>query len=344
MKPFTSGSEDLVIENPPPISPGPNPMPLDWEDKIPRHRELWEKAEAQHYDPNTSIDWAALSADDFTEEQRVAIAYWFATNATFENSGVPTFGYGMVESYEQHLGDSTSRMLLTIARDEGNHDEMCRRVVETVLPGFPYRREPTSALERQAANNLQWIHYTNSKYWSGYKNAYRERSLSAVMSPFIVGEAAASLVYMATSKSGTHPVFSDILRHIGTDEARHFAFCHFLAEATWGDLTDVERTSLTKNLKAAYVYISVVFGEPRAPFWDVPDYFGPVHAELESIARDAGMGIIPQEERNDIWRKGMLRVKGVSDRFGIEFPAVEELGIEGTEVPLTEEDLVVVSF
>jgi hypothetical protein len=34
----------------------------------------------------------------------------------------------------------------------------------------------------------------------------------------------------------------------------------------------------------------------------------------------------------------------VTDRYGIEFPAVPELGIDGTEVPLTEEDLVVVSF
>jgi hypothetical protein len=235
-------------------------------------------------------------------------------------------------------------VILTIARDEGNHDEMCRRVVETVLPGFPYRREPTSELERYAANNLRWIHFTNSRYWQSYKRAYDERSLSAVMSPFIVGEAAASLVYMATSKMGSHPVFSGILRNIGVDEARHFAFCHYLAEATWGDLRDDEREALTKNLKAAYVYISVVFGEPRPPFWSVPDYFRDAHHRMEEIARNAGLGIIPQEERDDIWRKGMLRVKSVTDRFDIAFPAVPELGIDGTEVALTEADLTVVSF
>lgn len=235
-------------------------------------------------------------------------------------------------------------MLLTIARDEANHDEMCRRVVETVLPGFPYHREPTSELERRAANNLRWIHYTNSKYWSSYKRAYTERSLSAVMSPFIVGEAAASLVYMANSKLGTHPTFSSILKHIGVDESRHFAFCNYLADATWGDLRDDERTALTKNLKAAYVYISVVFGEPREPFWNVPDTFRPAHAEMEEVARSAGLGVIPQADRDDIWRKGMLRVKSVSDRFDIPFPEVPELGIEGTEVALTKDDLVVVSF
>lgn len=341
---MTENDHLLLLEEPPPIESTRNPMPMDWEDRVPRHRELWEKAEAQHYDPNTAIPWADLKADDFTEAQRVALAYWFAVNGTFENSGVPTFGYGMVQSYEQHLGDSTSRMLLTIARDEGNHDEMCRRVVAELLPGFPYQRTPTSELERKAANNLAWIHYTNSKYWDSYKSAYEKRSLSAVMSPFIVGEAAASLVYMATAKNGSHPVFSEILRHIGVDESRHFAFCNFLADSTWGDLRDDERVALTKNLKAAYVYISVVFGEPRKPFWHVPDSFSDIHLELEEIARGAGLGIIAQEERDDIWRKGMLRVKSVTDRFGIPFPAVPELGIEGTEVALTEEDLMVVSF
>lgn len=335
--------DDLGLEVAPPILQ-PNPMPLDWEDKIPRHRGLWELAEAQHYDPNTAIDWASLKADDFSEAERVALSYWFAVNGTFENSGVPTFGYGMVNSYENHMGDSTSRVLLTIARDEGNHDEMCRRAVATLLPGFPYHRERTSAIEKRAANNLEWINYTNSKYWGGYKTAYQERSMSAVMSPFIVGEAAASLVYMATSKEASHPVFSSILEHIGRDESRHFAFCNYLAQDTWGDLRDDERLSLTKNIKAAYVYISVVFGEPRAPFWKVPGYFSETHHEMQEIARGAGLGIIPQAERDDIWRKGMLRVKSVTDRFGIEFPAVPELGIDGTEVALTEEDLVVVSF
>lgn len=342
---MTAQADDVEFAlEPPPAIAQPNPMPLDWEDKIPRHRGLWELAEAQHYDPNTAIDWAGISPDDFSEKERVALAYWFAVNGTFENSGVPTFGLGMVNSYENHMGDSTSRMLLTIARDEGNHDEMSRRVVETLLPGFPYRRTASSAAEKRAANNLEWINYTNSKYWGGYKNAYQERSMSAVMSPFIVGEAAASLVYMATSAEATHPVFSSVLQHIGRDESRHFAFCNYLAQDTWGELRDDERESLTKNIKAAYVYISVVFGEPRAPFWKVPAYFSETHHEMQEIARDAGLGIIPQAERNEIWRKAMLRVKSVTDRYGIEFPAVPELGIDGTEVALTEKDLVVVSF
>ena len=32
---------DLELESPPPVI-GPNPMPLDWSDKIARHRTLWQ--------------------------------------------------------------------------------------------------------------------------------------------------------------------------------------------------------------------------------------------------------------------------------------------------------------
>ena len=335
--------DETPLEVPPAIEPG-NPMPMDWTDRIPRHRELWEKAEAQHYDPNTAIDWAGLRAEDFSEQDRLAIAYWFATSSVFENSGVPTFAYGMVKSYEEHLGDSTNRVLLTIARDEANHDEMCRRVVQELVPGFPNEFTPASSAQRAAANNLAWIQYTNARYWSGYKAAYDSRTVPAVMGAFVAGEAAASLVYTETAKRTEHPVLAQVLQRIGVDESRHFACFNLMAQEHWERLGAEDKASLTKNLKAAYIYISVVFGEARPPFWKVPKSFEETHAKLQAAAADAGLGLLSEEERRDIWRKAMLRVKNLTDRAGVEFPAIEELGIDGTDTPIREEDLVVVSF
>jgi rubrerythrin len=333
----------LPLEEPPGIGAG-NPMPMEWADKIPRHRGLWERAEAQHYDPNTAIDWAGLKGSDFSDRDRLAIAYWFATSSVFENSGVPTFAYGMVKSYEEHLGDSTNRVLLTIARDEANHDEMCRRVVQELLPGFPNQFTPAGPQQRAAANNLAWIQYTNSRYWTGYKGAYDTRTVPAVMAAFVAGEAAASLIYTETAKRTEHPVLSQILHRIGVDESRHFACFNLMAQHHWEGLPDEDKASLTKNLKAAYVYISVVFGEARPPFWKVPESFGDAHATLQASAQDSGLGLLSPDERRDMWRRAMLRVKNLTDRAGVEFPAIEELGIDGTDAPIREEDLVVVSF
>jgi rubrerythrin len=336
--------DETPIEAPPAITGPDSPMPMEWADHIPRHRELWEKAEAQHYDPNTVVDWSALKATDFSEDDRLAIAYWFATGSVFENSGVPTFAYGMVKSYEEHLGDSTNRVLLTIARDESNHDEMSRRIVQKLLPGFPNDFTPANAAQRAAANNLAWIQYTNSRYWAGYKGAYDTRTVPAVMAAFVAGEAAASLIYTETAKRTKHPILSQVLHRIGVDESRHFACFNLMAQEHWERLSPKDKAGITKNLKAAYVYISVVFGEAKPPFWKVPASFDDTHVKLQRAAREAGLGLLSDDERRDIWRRAMLRVKNLTDRSGVEFPAIEELGIDGADTPIKEEDLVVVSF
>lgn len=336
--------EKVIDIGAPPPSAADNPMPMEWEDGIPRHRALWEKAEEQHYDPNRDIDWDALRPEDFTPEERLAIAYWFATGSVFENSGVPTFAFGMIKAYEDHVGDATNKMLLTIARDEANHDEMSRRIVTKLLPGFPNSFSPSTPSETAAWRNLQWIQYTNSRYWSAFKKSFDNRRLLAHMSNFAVGEAAASLIYMKMSAGTEHPILQDVLRHIGVDESRHFACFNYMAQQIWGDLTDEERQTLAKGIKASYIYISVVFGEPKAPFWDVPDGFRTQHDRMQRAAYDAGLGVPAPADRDDIWRKAMLRVKAVGDRYGLPWPRIEDLDIDGDDTPITKEDLVVVSF
>ena len=40
---MTENDHLLLLEEPPPIKSTRNPMPMDWEDRVPRHRELWER-------------------------------------------------------------------------------------------------------------------------------------------------------------------------------------------------------------------------------------------------------------------------------------------------------------
>lgn len=332
---------ELVL--PPDIVDG-NPMPLDWEDKVPRMRELYERAQMQHYNPLTDIDWAALDPSDFTADERLGIAYFMATDGTFENSGVPTFARAMLASYEDHEGDDSSRMLLLIARDEMNHDEICRRIANTMVPGFPFHFEPKTELERMAQNNQRWISYTNSRYWKGYTGAFDTRRFPAITTAFILGEAAASVIFMRTAEGAEHPVFARAFRLIATDESRHFAFCNYLAAKEFPTFSDEERATMTKNLRAAFVYISAILDVPQPPFWNVPDGFIDAHMEFEDVARKAGLGLPGLEERREIWAKAARRVKSLTDRHGFEFPALPEVGIAGVETPLTQEDFAVCTF
>lgn len=323
---------------------GRNPMPLDWEDKVPRMRDLYVKAREQEYNPLVAIPWEKLHADDFSPEERTAVAYWIACDGTFENSGVPTFARAMIASYEEHEGDDVSRMLLTIARDEMNHDEICRKVAQTLVPGFPFEFEPKTELERIAQNNLRWVSYVNSRYWSGYLRAFEERRFSAITTAFVMGEAAASLIFMQTAENAKHPVLKEAFRLIGRDESRHFAFCNYMAEKSFATFSEREKEIMTKNLRASFVYISLILDVPQMPFWDVPPGFVDAHLDLEARAVKAGLGLPPIEERREIWRKAALRVKLLTDRHGIKFPALPEVGIEGVETPLTADDFAVVTF
>lgn len=328
----------------PPAIDEPNPMPLDWSDKVSGMRELYLKAQEHQYNPLKAIEWARLQPGDFTPEERLSLAYWLSCDGTFENSGVASFARALIAAYEEHAGDDTSRMLLTIARDEMNHDEICRGVAQTLIPGFPFDFTPQSELERVAQNNLRWISYVNSKYWSGYKRAFEERRFPAITTAFIMGEAAASVIFMRAAEQAGHPVFQQAFRLIATDESRHFAFCNFIARQEFPQFTADERATMSKNLRAAFVYISAILDVPQPPFWTVPDGFVEAHLELETLAIRAGLGLPDVEERRALWRKAALRVKALTDRYGFEFPAMPEVGIEGKETPLTEEDFAIVTF
>ncbi|MHB8220194.1 MAG: hypothetical protein ACYDHU_07710 [Acidimicrobiales bacterium] len=332
----------VTIQDPPEISAN-SPMPLDWNDRVPRMRDLFQKACAQSYNV-ADLPWDELDPSDFTPEQRLGLAYYFAADGTFENSAVPTFAYAMVNAFEQHQGDDVAKMLHTISRDELNHDEICRRIATTLIPGFPFDFEPRTDLERAAVQNMRWICYTNSRFWNAFKSAFQTNRFATLTTNFMMGEAAASLIFMGCSEGAQYPFFQKVFRNIGRDESRHFAFCNYMAQHWYGQFTDEEKDTMTRRIRAAFTYISIVLERPRRPFWDVPDEFVDSHVELENYAIQSGFGLPELPERQEMWKKAALRVKSVTDRHGITFPALPEVGIEGRETPLTEDDLLVVTF
>lgn len=47
------------------------------------------------------------------------------------------------------------------------------------------------------------------------------------------------------------------------------------------------------------------------------------------------------DEKRENWRKAMLNVKSVVERYGIPFPAIPEVGITGEEVDdVSEQDII----
>jgi len=62
---------------------------------------------------------------------------------------------------------------------------------------------------------------------------------------------------------------------------------------------------------------------------------------LMDHAREAGLGVLSYDEQADNWRVAMARVRAIVERWGIEFPAIPELDIDGVNVDVIDpEDII----
>src|SRR6202048_3990230 len=69
-----------------PEVPQPNIFPMEWRVETPKLAELYERAKRHVWNPS-DFPWDTLRAEDFTEEQRLGIMYWYAVLGNFDGSG-----------------------------------------------------------------------------------------------------------------------------------------------------------------------------------------------------------------------------------------------------------------
>ena len=325
---------------PAPEVPQPNIFPMEWHVETPKLAEIYERAKREGYNPSM-LPWETFDADAFTQDERVAMMYWFALLSNFDASGPAVFAKATIHAFEQHEEDPVRKCFFSITRDEVNHEETCGRMISRLVPGAPVEWVPRTELERVAANNINWLYHNGGRYWTGYSNSLGKYPLAIIFTSFMMGEVASSTLFHGMAHATTHPVFRDIFTKIGRDEARHLQICINLLEKEWPGLTDEHRSFITKQLRAGFVFLSMVLWEPPKQFWDLPEYFLNNHRILLRVAREAGLGVLTFEQQADNWRLAIARVRKLVERWNIEFPAIPELDIEGVDVgDITAEDII----
>jgi rubrerythrin len=326
---------ELVIPEggliPAPPVPQPNIFPMEWRVETEKLAELYERSKLQVYNP-ADFPWDQLRPEDFTPEQRVGIMYWYAVLANFDGSGPAVFAKAMIHSFEMHSEDPVRKCFFSITRDEVNHEECCQRAIQKLVPGGPLDFEPKTDLERAAINNIQWLYHNGGRYWKGYGDSLGKYPLSVLFTSFMMGEVASSTLFFGMSKKATHPVFREIFKKVGQDEARHLAICLTILEKDWPGLTDEYKTLITRQLRAGFVFLSMILWEPPNQFWEIPDYFFPNHRVLVEHARQGGLGVLTFDEQADNWRLALARVRAIVEKWGIAFPAIPELDLDGVDV------------
>ena len=328
----------------PPDTSQPNIYPLGWERKTQKMEEIWASSQREQWDP-AKLSWDTFDPSRYSWEEREAIAYWWTLLSVFDASAPPVFAQALIKTYEDHEEDPVRRCFFSVTRDEQNHEQMCGLAITRLLDhpdALTYT--PKSDLGRKLQRNVKWLYYNGGRYWEGYKKAVPKYNLSVLFSSFLMGEIADATIFHQMAKGCDEIEFQEAFRHIGRDEGRHMAICMALMERDYPNLTEQDKDTITKQIRAGYLFLSAVLFEPPVEFWDLPEDFIPVQQEAEAVARGAGFGIPSRETKLENWRNAMLNLKGVLDRYDTPFPAIPEVGITGKEILDVEMDEIIPVF
>src|SRR3954454_10272624 len=257
---------------PAPAIPQPNIYPMEWRVDTQKLADIYEKSKVMLWNP-ADLPWADLHAEDFTREQRLGMMYWWSLLANFDASGPAVFARATIHSFEQHEEDPVRKCFFSITRDEMNHEECCQRAIGALWPGGPLDWEPTDDLERAAHNNIGWLYHNGGRYWTGYNTSIGKHPMAVLFTSFMMGEVASSTLFRMMATGAQHPVFQEVFQRIGRDESRHLKICMTILEKEWPGLTDEHRIQITRQLRAGFVFLSMILWEPPDQFWDLPPYF-----------------------------------------------------------------------
>ena len=320
----------------PPTTAQPNVYPLSWEAHTAKLEEVWDAAQREAWDPK-KLPWDTFDPESYSWEEREAIAYWWTLLSVFDASALPVFAAALIKSYEAHEEDPVRRCFFSITRDEQSHEQTCGLAI-TKLLGHPdpLTYVPKTELGRKLQHNAHWLYYNGGRYWNGYKQAVPRYSLAVLFSSFLMGEIAAATIFKQMHDGARELVFQEAFRNIGRDEGRHMAICMALMERDYPRLAEADRQTVTKQIRAGYLFLSAVLFEPPMAFWDLPEDFIANQRAGEEVARAAGFFIPTYEAKRENWRTAILNLKSVLDRYDIPFPAIPEVGITGEEISDTD--------
>src|SRR5260370_4958835 len=130
----------------PPVAQ-PNIFPIEWRCDTPKLAEIYERAKREGFNPS-DINFSALSPEGWSDDEKVAIMYWWALLSNFDSSGPAVFAPATIHAWEIHEEDPGRKCFFSITRDETNHEETCQRVIQRLVPGGPQGVQPASQLPR----------------------------------------------------------------------------------------------------------------------------------------------------------------------------------------------------
>jgi hypothetical protein len=280
-------------------------------------RWLWESVRYRFWHP-TDLARGIRHTGPFTDEEREAIASWWSLLAAVEGLGPRVYAAAFVRATERHDSDQVRWSLLAMLRDEVQHEQLCRLALEHLAPGWPLHDAPPTNLGR----NLHDAYEQAEQYWHGCRRAMNQDGIGVVEGGLLLVELVTGGLYERWAAGCTIPMFATAFRHAARDAQRHQAVLQALAARDWPRLGASGRTEAAGQVQTAAGFLSAVvltrLGEEREP-------------PVELLARHAGFGVPTVEQRLEVLRAALLKVKDLQARYGVPFPAMPHLAIPGTQ-------------
>lgn len=324
----------------------PNIFPVDWNVEIAAMERLYHRAKKEQWDAR-DLPWDELRVDDWTESERIALAYSWATLGVVENNGPALFARALLHVNENHEGGfATKAMLGNLINDETRHEELAAAMTEAFYPLLTTDPADMPPLARLARTNLDWMSWNLGRFWTAYSKSYTKYPLPLITFAFLVGERSAMAFFRARADASTHPLFSESLHGLARDEARHFAFTKLLFESFQGRWDDDLRRVATKQLRAGFEFGAGTTGMSKdlATFWEFPAQYWDVHHALTETARTAGLGSLSEQEVVSTWYDALVQIRSDITASNIAFPAIPEVGLDGVEVSVSDDEVMVTTF
>jgi hypothetical protein len=278
---------------------------------------LWESVRYQFWRA-ADLDYSIRHVGPFTPEQGEAIAYWWSLLAAVDGLGPRAYAAAFVRATEQRDSDQVRWSLLALLRDELQHEQLCRMVLQHLIPNWPIHDPPPTDLGR----HLRGVYEQAEQCWFGCRRALDHHGIGVVEGGLLLMELVTGALYEGWATTCTLPTFTTAFRHAARDAQRHQAVLRALIARDWPLLSATERSDAAARVQAAASFLSTVMlaRSSRQP-----------EPSVELQARDAGFGVPTAEQRQELLRAALLKVKDLQKRYGIPFPAMPELAIAGSE-------------
>ncbi len=303
----------------------------------------YEQSFVQDWNP-VDLSWDTLDPTGLDLKERLAQAYWMAKLALFEKSGIGAFGTAMIKAATYDMEDPTKKFLAAVTFDECRHDEVCRRSCNKLCPNFPYKYRATTDFEKDAVKNITALYDNGKRYWKGFMQAWDKYSLELIFSSFFFAEIGAQLIFNIVSQLSSIKLYKEAFQNVTVDESRHLAGTLSLLENLAQNLNPEQKVMITRQMKHGFIFLSPLLYKSMPVFWNLPRDFDKIDQEMETVARDSGLGVPSIQERSNGWLRAIERRREQIEKLGIPIPAIKEINLEGKDVEVRKDEPVATPF